>query len=527
MNSMILLEAIGAIDDAYILSAQNRLGLISNATIKAAHTVKRHHPTRKAVICIAAVITMLLSSFTVAMATSEEFREAVFTFLGITQIEVVPEHSTAPSDANGSMVVEGEKANIGGVIEGTYLHMPSASHARDGLYMICTDEQMMDSGSHFDAYKEENGELIKLEEYRFSNDYTILGNAFHVEFEWVEYGGSCHYTYIDTDAPYRKPNMSGNINSTLFLFPCVVSEEGGNSFYTQYPVLIDLKTGELTDILAGTGAEELSDICNAAISEDLSKMLLVRSNGDLFYADLSAKKLYSVDELSGEHTDACSLIGDTLSCWVLENALAEANDVQLGTYKAWTIDLTTLERRELFNDIPATASTSYDIWSVTYGSPEDWALSGGRMLPPLEESGLVFLEGFDKSNHWGDMYPGSRFALELDAARSIYVIDLANGTKTQVEGYLWPDGVQTVPSPDGSKLLVCTSGSDGYYDTIGVLDFQLKSYIQFSRENVNAVNEHTVYWFDNEQVIIAAENGNSVCDYYVYKLCDTFLLNGN
>lgn len=518
MNSMILLEAIGAIDDTYILSAQNRLDHSSKAPIKTAHAASRNHFARKTIICIAAVITMLLSFFTVAMAASEEFREAVFAFLGITQTEVVPEHSTAPSDANGSMVVEGEKANIGGLIEGTYLHMPSASHARDGLYMICTDGQMMNAGNHFDAYKEENGELIQLEASCFRNDYTILGNAFHVEFEWVEYGGTCHYTYIDAEAPYRKPNMSGSIHSTLFLFSCVVSEEGGNSFYTQYPVLIDLKTGELTDVLAGTGAEELSNIINAAISDDLSKMLLVRSNGDLYYADLSAKKLYNVDDLSGEHAEACSLIGDTLSCWVLENALAEADNVQLGTYKAWTIDLTSLERRELFNDMPATASTSYDIWSMTYGSPEDWALGGGQMLPPLEESGLVFLEGFDRANHWGDMYPGSRFALELDAARNIYVIDLASGAKSRVEGYLWPDAVQTVPSPDGSKLLVCTSGSDGYYDTIGVLDFQLKRYIQFSRENINAVNEHTVYWFDNEQVIIAAENGDNICDYYVYKL---------
>ena len=107
MNSMILLEAIGAIDDAYILSAQNRLGSISKATMKTAHAAKRHHLTRKTVICIAAVITMLLASFTVAMAASEEFREFVFSIFHISTTESLP-------DSTNVSVPDGEMEQIGG-----------------------------------------------------------------------------------------------------------------------------------------------------------------------------------------------------------------------------------------------------------------------------------------------------------------------------------------------------------------------------------------------------------------------------
>lgn len=488
MDRLTLLRAIGEIDDEYILSAQKKLGLLSLGRLPSGKAHKPQRIFRRIFIGLVAAIIMLFGSFTVALAVNEEFREAVFAFFHIEQTEVVPRYDENSEITADTMSVEPGRVKLGQVIEGSYVHTPAASNARNGIYLICTDPVEMKQGSHYDAYYEENGTFVKLEEHSFCQDYTILGNNFHVDFGWAAHNGSVVQTYVAVDVPYRKPSQTGSVNAVLFWFQCIRTAEDGTNTGTFYPVLIDLETGELTDILAGTGAEALSDVANAAISKDLSKMLLVQGDGTLYYADLAAKKLYSVNELSGEATDACSLIDDTLACWTMEH----------GRYRAWTIDLTTFERRELFDAMPNAAST-------------EWF-----------DPGIEFMTGFDTMIHWGNMYAGSYFALEVDENRNVYVIDLKTGERTQVEGFFWPSDqypdIQLLASPDGKKLLLAGGHSGTNFQYIGVLDFESRIYAEFSRDNGNDVHEFLAYWFTNDQIIIKADAGEAVCDYYIYSL---------
>lgn len=508
MKSHQLLAAMNQIDDAHVESAGKRLHPeLSSKPL-------RLIPLRRAAAIAAAAAIILAASFGTAMAVSEDFRNAVFEFFRIEQTESVPEHDP-PVETSGELITaEPEKILIGGAVEGRYVHCPSASHARNGVFYVCTDEVMMNSGNHYDVYTEQDGKFLKLEEHTFSLDYTILGNDFHVEFQWAEAGGQCVYTYIDSEAPWRKPNMAGPLEATLFWFPCTLTGAGGSSYTTNYPVLINLITGELTDILAGTGAEGIPDIYQAAISEDLTRMVLVTWEGQLYYVDIPAKKLCSVDELSGEHAEECALTDTTLTCWALEGDSIEEGI--LGSYKIWTIDLATMERRDLFSGIPATAATSHDVWSNSPLFAEE--------ATPLNVAGLHFIDGFSTTSHWGNMYTGSRFAIEVDGNRNVYVIDLATGGRSVIEGFLWPEieypAIECIPSPDGGKLLIQWRTAQTYYDYIGVLDFARKTYLEFSRENVNDVNEHTIYWFDNESVIIATTDHEEVTDYYIYRLLD-------
>lgn len=507
MNSMLILDALGSVDDAYILSAAQRLGYTQSSG-------RRTFPMRRFAACIAAVLLLLSTSFVTAMAVSEEFREFIYSFFRAEEPEVVPAHTTPIPESSvppeDQMAVEPEKIVIGDVIESTYVHTPMASHARNGVFLICTDEVMMNSGNHYDAYAEENGELVKLEEYTFSEDYTILGNSFHVEFQWVDANGTCVYTYIDSHALWGKPNLSGPLEATLFTFPCQITGADGTEYATSYPVLINLRTGELTDILAGAGVENIPGIYQAAISEDLTRMVLVTWDEDLYYVDIPANKLYSVDELSGEHAEECALTGTTLTCWKLEkDPDLKHPEYTLGTFKIWTIDLNTMERRDLYDAIPSTADAEYASWA--YSSD-----SGKRV------AGLHFIEGFNRTSHWGNMYSGSKFAVEVNEARNVYVIDLATGQKSIIEGFQWPElqypDIECIPSPDGEKLLIQWRTSQTYYDYIGVLDFSAGTYIEFSRENLNDVNEHTIYWFDNESILIATGHHEDTTDYYIYRL---------
>lgn len=466
-----LLDAIGMLDDRFF---------------EEQHKTRTVSLKRKFTALLAAVLIMILSIAT-AMAINTDFREFVFRFFHIEQTQMIPDSSIDADLSIDDMFAE-EPIIIGDVIEGTYVHTPVSTHARSGIYIVCTDEVEMRQGSHYDGYCIENGEFIKLEEHTFQQDYTLYGNDLHLEFDWVEYNGAVSITHVEPNDIFRKENESGDASAALFTLQLTWQDEEGEHHGTSYPVLLNLYTGELTDILAGTSASRMPQIDKSAISPDHTKLLLGQNTEEgyfLYYVDLARKQVYSVDEFSGQHATACSLIGNTLACWSLQE----------NRYTAWKIDLTTMERSELFSSVFNAAAT------------------------PEADAGIVFMEGFDGLNRWGDMYIGSRFALEVDEAQNVYVIDLTTGAKTQIEGYTWRNNTQRTPSPDGKKLLLAGEGSAGSdFEYIGVLDFDTMMFAEFSREN--ELDEYLAYWFDKNTVIVcSAISSESLCsDYYLYRL---------
>lgn len=465
-----LLDAIGLLDDRHFSDDK-----------KSAVIPWR----RRALVFLAAVLVLMLSVVT-AMAVSPELREQVFRFFHIEQEQTIPESTAATKFTPDDMFAE-PNIVIGGVIQGKYIHTPVSTHARNGIYLVCTDEVEMRQGSHYDGYYEENGQFIKLEEHSFNHNYTLYGNEIHVEFNWVEHKDSVSMTWAAPNVPFRKDNESGSASSALFTFNIYWKGEDGKWIGTWYPVLLNLYTGELTDILAGTSVNRLQNIDKCAISPDQTKLLLGQDTEDgysLYYADLETKSVYSVDELSGQKATACSLIDNTLACWNLTD----------DRYTAWKIDLTTLERSELFDSKQNAAAT------------------------PEPDAGIVFLEGFDSLNRWGDMYIGSRFALEADESQNIYIIDLATGAKAIMEGFTWTPGMQQTPSPDGTKLLLAGSSGDTDFEYVGVLDYSRMTFAEFSRDNPQ--DEYLAYWFDKNTVVISSVvTFESKCsNYYQYSL---------
>ncbi len=489
LKSEHILEIMNGIEDAYIESALKRLDYMGDKCTEKKFVQKPPKKllytfAKRVAIFISIVVLATTTTVATAMAVNEDFRETVkeiiFEFLHIEEEEVVPQLTGTEEVTIDTMYVEPDRSILGGVIEGRYVHAPVSCNAREGVYVICTDEIEMNQGSHYDAYYEENREFIKLEEQTFRGNYSVFGQDFHLEFYWTTHNGQVVLTYIGVEENYRIPVNPGDADSMLVELLCSVHTETGESVASVYPVLLNLETGELKDVLAGTGAEKLGDLCNQAVSEDGSKMLLAQSDGMLYYVDLVAKKLYSVEALSGEQADACSLIGDTLACWVLED----------GQYRAWSIDLNTLERKELFSGI----------------------------------SNVIYLTGFDTTVHWGTMFAGSHFALELDEVSNVTVIDLATGEKIPVEGFTWPadryEDVLWETSPDGKRLLISGGEIGSKYEYIGVLDFEKMQYLEFERMNPNEVYEWKPYWFDKDTVIIQATSKDSyyVQDYYVYDI---------
>lgn len=508
-----ILETITNIDDAYIQSALGRLGYLDaqwhgkaqSAECEAGQSVSNEGKSvnvtlrkllKSAAVFIGVAILAAMTTVATTMAFSEEFRttvkEVIFEFFHVEGTSIIPELSGKDIITTENMYVEQDRSIIGHIIEGRYVHAPVSCNAREGVYVICSDEVEMKQGSHYDAYYEENGQFIKLNESTFSGEYEVLGNTFHIAFDWVTYGGQVILTHIGEEVNYRIPANPGDKDAMLVELLCSFPAKEGGSLGTVYPVLLNLETGELKDVLAGTGADKLMGLCNHAISEDGSRMLLAQSDGTLYYADLAEKKLSSVEELSGEPADACSLIGDTLACWTMDR----------DRYRAWSIDLTTMDRKELFAGIP----------NASRGKE-----SG---------AGIVYLSGFDTTVHRGTKFSGSHFALETDEAGNVTVINLATGEKSPVEGLFWPEDrypdVLWESSTDGKRLLISGGEIGSKYEYIGVLDFEEKKYMEFSRKNSNEVYERKPYWFDKNTVIIPATGKDPYYaqDYYVYELLD-------
>ena len=187
-----------------------------------------------------------------AMAVNEDFRETVkefiFEFLHIEEEETVPQLPGTEEVTIDTMYVEPDRSILGGMIEGRYVHNPVSCNAREGVYVICTDEIEMNQGSHYDAYYEENGAFFKLEEHTFRGDYTVLENDFYIAFDWAVHDGQVALTYVGEGENYRIPANPGDADAMLVELLCSFRDVEGEYTSTAYPVFLNLETGELNDV---------------------------------------------------------------------------------------------------------------------------------------------------------------------------------------------------------------------------------------------------------------------------------------
>ena len=467
MNAWTLLDAMTDISDEQVLSAQRRL-------LDKPQSAKPLRLKRLLLLSVA-ILAIMAATLATAMAVSPELRAFVREIFHTEQLVETPplEEPLTPD----TMYVEPSDQ----LLRAQRVHTPVASHARNGVFLLCTDEVEMRQGSPYDAYYTEDGKLLPLEQQHFRHDFSLYGTEFSLEWDWVDHETKPTVVWIDPNQPIRIPYHGGP--SSAALVQVLLPKTG-----SWYPVLLNFHTGEVTDVLAGTGAEQLSRIDQAAISPDGSKLLLGQLTDDkylLYYVDVDAKTLYSLDALIGQHIDACSLIDNTLACWSRVD----------GGYTAWNLELSTMEKRLLFAEKP------------------------DAFAPEHHSTGLVFLMGFDNMHHWGEMYAGSRFALETDADRKVSVIDLKTGLATPLEGFTWPNNAQRIPSPDGKKVLLA-AGEDGMdLEYIGILDMEQRRLTEFAQDH-GVLGEFGPYWFDLDTVAVQGplDSDSLSADYFLYEL---------
>lgn len=195
----------------------------------------------------------------------------------------------------------------------------------EGIVMKCLDEQAMNRGTHYAAYTVENGELVELERHTVSRDYELNGVTYPLDFEWcmndrqliLPYTGENYYPI----AEYRYRAAPERVFVPLY-------RKDINSLY---PVMLNLLTGEVTDVLSGV---ELENIQNINVSPSGNHLLLMCSSDALcedvtvWHYDIAEKTLTDITDIS-PHKMGGTFVSDNIIC-VCEDGIIRRCNLETG-----------------------------------------------------------------------------------------------------------------------------------------------------------------------------------------------------
>lgn len=474
MKAEIILDAIEAIDDKHIISAGACLGYNAADTESKPSIVRRRRPVRKTLVCIAAVIALLLASFTVAMAVSEDFREFVFMIFNIETKETVPSYNG--DDIEDGVINEIGDADIDGEVSVYYFNGNGVVQVIDGL--IYTSRYDRTGEAFFDITQEG---LVELPSTRVEFPYSFRGTDFNIKFDYTVYDGELYINVLPENLdinPYKYawnmyPANDGADKAWLVLpYPT-------DGDYSEYPLLLDIDTLELTDVFAGISFDGII-AARWQFADDMSYALVMGYTEGyetgFWICDIDKKTLTNVSELTGRTINDCYILeGNKLICY-------------------------------------AANGSGFDVLSfdVSTGSSSLLVENTQHYYLTQDTSGFRSIE-----YHGGQ----GRHALILDGGGGVTLLDLRDGSRLPLEG-VTNDALLTSESPDGEHIMfafsdVNVSNSFAMYK-IGILDTQTGVLKMLERENYEIRNETLMGWLANNCVSVLAYNESEADGWYMY-----------
>lgn len=505
-------EAISLIDDRYLDMVDSEEKELINMS-----ETRKTRPIRKRVftVLIAAVV-VLFGCFTTAFALNEDFRVAVLSFFKIhaeDKVEQVPVE-------NEPLHLESE--DISGQIETTAtvsrVCVPNNGHASNGLFYVCTDENEYNSGSRYDIYDLDKGELVLLKKNEFSAICRIDGKDYPIQLEWAENGSSIGIGYVggpeltdgsSTDGSYIvcQTLYAGGPKALLLL-----NEADANN----RPIIADLVNNTATPVKAAF----IDNISTAEISEN-GAMLLLRTldpDGKYYCADIASEKVCCLNDLCDSYLVDCRFASDSqLVCWAVSGGMTDIAMEELLAQQA--------AGQQSDTTVPDLGTVS--VWIVTPGTETVKAVLTDKPATKYTNINALALGEDDPSNCCGIVCVSGRYAVEINAEGALIIYDLLEGAQTASDNLTLQDTKSTdiVVNPDGTKLLfIKRNNSDGTLVKLSVLDMEKTSFVVIDRDPAAVGNEHLVDWFDRETVLVdnntydASDNntGDSWC--YLYRV---------
>ncbi len=462
MNSLALLDAMCAIDDKYLISAQARIGCGFEMLDQNCNK-KYNNRLRRSMICIAAVIALLIVSFTVAIAASGSIQEFVFSIFNISTTEVLPKNTK-------DTVLEGDvelinKSDIDGNVNTYYFKGNGVIAVYDGI--IYSGEYKNGERSFYDM--DSNG-LVTIPTTRVEFPCRFRGTDFNIKFDYCVYNGVMHYHEIPenlNENPYKYGWFMGRVGSNpsmSFLFLPYEAFDG----YGVYPLLFNIETKETIDIIEGMPLDEITPI-QWVFSDNISNAIMTGftrdHKTDFWICDVEGKTLKPLSELTHRTIIGCSVIDwRHIICYA-------ANE------------------------------SGFDVISF---DPEN------NTVKMLVEGTEYYEKDGNNSGFCNIQYNGGygRHALLISENGSITLIDLFTGKKTPLDGLKANGSLLTSESPDGEHILFAfrdaiLSDSFAIYK-IGVLDCHTGVLKILKRSNYELRNETLMGWLDNNCITILA-----------------------
>lgn len=324
----------------------------------------------------------------------------------------------------------------------------------------------------------EGDQLVPLETHTTKFSTTWEGVTYTDTVYWCEYEGaiSCH---CDGTAGYALDYdcntiaIPGSTDSVILRL-----SQGSQMDYRQYPVLLDLETGEVTDLLGGTGWEKAAPLTDVRWTDDLSAAILSSDRTGWFYCDRTAQTTTALDELTGL---------EVFSAWFGQDGA-----------------LILLTRS-------GPDGECYDVWT--------WQPENGQLKRTFSQ--LPVYQSREETPHGFQFFFGGGRGIYVAQDGTVSVLDLVTGGTTIVEDFLLSqqENATLIANASGTKVLFASY--DGHADglgisSLGVMDLEKGVFTLLDRENYDALQEGSLSWFDEDRVAITAHGKEDYNETYLY-----------
>lgn len=461
MNSEILLDAIGMIDDSFIQTH---------------HTAKRL-PLKKIAISLIAAILLFSLSVGTAMALSEEFREAVFSIFNINTHDTPPV-SEGFSQVDGAALYEIETVNIDNEVTAHYFKSEGLVFPIKAGFYTCSADIKDTPPKEASFWQIEDNGIQKIETSRADFSIAHKGKEFRIVFDHAVVNGSlCIKIWPQglADDPvgngWNIEPIGERLDIALLSIPVRSKDD-----YTHDILLLDLKTFE-TKMLIDSDTVNSMDIYGCFVTTDLRYALLA----GIFRADASYG--YMLIDFSS----------DTV---VPMNKLVAKNAVE-----PYFLNDENIIFCDMHND------GNFDVIRYNIPAAEQCVIAENTHYYSQNAGGFRFIHSsFGYGKH----------AL-LYSSEGIYLIDLLSCEKTQIP--LTGEEYFTVSeSPNGSSIFFgFTDQSAGgeVFNKIGVLNKE-KGVLKMLIRQVETGSENLRGWINGDMPVITSADEQGGYFVYVY-----------
>lgn len=324
-------------------------------------------------------------------------------------------------------------------------------------------------------YALKGDKLIELEKHETSLTYVWNDISYNVRFIWCEANGTIYtYAYDNraaSEAYWHASFLEGRTDVVQLVFT-----QGRQADYKQYTVILNLKTQEITDVLADIDVSQSGHIVSTEFTSDLSKALITCEAYDeiysYYYYDVKANTVTNVNSMAPVNVSSARIIDDdTMLCFYHS---------QQDRLSAYCVSMSSGKYAAVFSDYPS------------------FYLSGYGLIP---------------SN--------SRYGVYVEENGDTYVIDYKTEKLRIIKGFTYSGDDLSVEVNDAeTKILLAEYEheiEDYYITKFGVYDLEKRTFTLLDSGEQDYLHKVSMTWFDNSRGALWSQLiDSSHTDLYLY-----------